>query len=176
MPVRGWKNYWYGKHKIIQYLQQTKSRDVVINTRFDILSNSNSFEKKEILKFIQSNRNACFTKNKFMFEQNQLGIDNLYLGNVDTMAKLASTFFYHLDDIQSKYPSIKNQEYLVFLVNETSWVWLGMAIGVGVCVCLCLLFFFHDRIRLFFQKIMNLYKYDFNTSGTHSQCLYDASP
>jgi hypothetical protein len=43
MPVRGWKNYWYGKHKIIQYVQQTNSRDVVINTRFDILSNSNSF-------------------------------------------------------------------------------------------------------------------------------------
>jgi hypothetical protein len=164
MPVLGWKNYWYGKHKIIQYVKQTNSRDVVINTRFDILDNSNSFKKKEILKFIQANQSASFTKNKFMFEKNQVGIDNLYIGNVDTMAKLASTFFYHLDEIEQQYPSIQNQECLVFLVNERTSHVLWAVVGL---VVLGMLLWFRDRIRLFFQKNMNLYKYDFNLARTY---------
>jgi hypothetical protein len=139
MPVKGWKNYWYGQYKMIQYVQgHASSNEFIINTRFDILSNSNSFEQYEILRFIRQHKEATFTKNKFMFEKNQLGIDNLYIGNVGTMNTLVSAFFYNLDDIQKKHPNILNQEYLVFIVNdETHFSW-GILL---LTLFLCLMFF-----------------------------------
>ena len=44
MPIIGWKNYWYGKHKIIDYLYNLHKYEdeMIVNTRFDILKNSNA--------------------------------------------------------------------------------------------------------------------------------------
>ena len=119
MPVLGWKNYWYGKYKIIEYLHNSPTDQLVINTRFDVLNNSNSLDGTTILNFIQENQHSTFASNKFISDVNCLGIDNLYLGNVDTMYKLAHYFYYKLDDIQEKYRNVVNQEKLVFLVNDT---------------------------------------------------------
>ena len=43
-PLIGWKNYWYGKHKIINYIhnQQIDVNNLIINIRFDLLNNSNT--------------------------------------------------------------------------------------------------------------------------------------
>jgi hypothetical protein len=118
MPVLGWKNYWYGKYKIIEHLHNTRSNQLVINTRFDVLDNSNSLDRMDILHFIEENQHSTLTSNTFISDVNCLGIDNLYLGTIDTMYRLAYHFFYHLDDIQQNYQDISNQEKLVYLVNQ----------------------------------------------------------
>jgi len=46
------------------------------------------------------------------------GCDNIYIGNINTMYKLIHNFFYELDDIIIKYHYIKNQEVLVFIIND----------------------------------------------------------
>ena len=41
------------------------------------------------------------------------GVDNLYLGSVRTMFRLAHAFYYNVDQIYAKYNDLRNQEFLV---------------------------------------------------------------
>jgi hypothetical protein len=121
MPVIGWKNYWYGKYKIIDYLYNTDidKNEMVVNCRFDVLNNSNSFTENTIINFIKNNSKTVFTKNVFLFgDENHLGIDNIYIGNIETMHLLGKQFFYELDDILLKNSDIQYQEKLVFRINS----------------------------------------------------------
>lgn len=122
MPIIGWKNYWYGKYKIIDYLYNAPidENETIINCRFDIMNNSNNFDEINIIRFLITNSEIDFTKNKFLFDDdNHLGIDNIYIGNVLTMYKLIKKFFYELDDILSKNNDIFHQELLVYRINST---------------------------------------------------------
>ena len=117
-PIRGWKNYWYGKYQIIHHLKDISPDEMIVNTRFDVMMNPyNALTHGQLLSFIQENKEAAFTKNKFMYDEQHSGIDNIYLGNIRTMYPLIHHFYYHLDDILQKYP-IDVQENMVFLVNE----------------------------------------------------------
>jgi hypothetical protein len=55
MPIIGWKNYWYGKYKIIDYIynQFINEDEMIVNFRFDIFNNSNNFDKELIVNFIK---------------------------------------------------------------------------------------------------------------------------
>ena len=121
MPIIGWKNYWYGKHRVIDYIHNTgdvDANEMIINCRFDIMSNSNSFNKKVIIDFIQNNSKNVFTKNVFLYnDEDHTGIDNIYIGNINTMYKLIAKFFYELDDILIHHNDTKHQEKLVFRIN-----------------------------------------------------------
>ena len=121
MPILGWKNYWYGKYKIIDYIynQNLYNNETIINSRFDILDNSNKFDKDTIFKFIIKNSNINFTKNVFMFNHECNGIDNIYIGNINTMYKLSNMFYYNLDNILLKNNDTIHQERLVFRINST---------------------------------------------------------
>lgn len=134
MPVIGWKNYWYGKFRIIDYLfrQNIYNTETVINCRFDVFNNSNNFIQNIIADsfnmdsflFIKNmviniiNNPTNITKNIFLFNYEKCGIDNIYVGNVYTMHKLTNEFFYYLDDILSKNKDIIHQEYLVYRMNH----------------------------------------------------------
>ena len=120
MPIIGWKNYWYGKYKIIDYIynQQKYDEETVVNLRFDLFSNSNNFDKNLIIDFIKKNNEIKFTKNQFLFDYEANGIDNIYIGNINTMYKLTNKFFYELDDILCKNNNTRNQERLVYRINE----------------------------------------------------------
>ena len=120
MPTIGWKNYWYGKYKIIDYIynQQKYDEETVVNLRFDLFSNSNNFDKNLIIDFIKKNNEIKFTKNQFLFDYEANGIDNIYIGNINTMYKLTNNFFYELDDILCKNNNTRNQERLVYRINE----------------------------------------------------------
>ena len=120
MPIIGWKNYWYGKYKIIDYIynQQKYDEETVVNLRFDLFSNSNNFDKNLIIDFIKKNNEIKFTKNQFLFDYEANGIDNIYIGNINTMYKLTNNFFYELDDILCKNNNTRNQERLVYRINE----------------------------------------------------------
>jgi hypothetical protein len=121
MPLIGWKNYWYGKYKIIEHIKNNEldETEMVINCRFDVLQNSFSFCDVFIMKFLNTNSNIKFEKNKFVYEKEECGIDNFYIGNIKTMYNLISLFYYKLDEILSKDGNTVNQEKLVFRINET---------------------------------------------------------
>lgn len=122
MPLIGWKNYWYSKYQIINYLydQNINSNEQIVNFRFDIFSNSNNFNMDVLISFIKNNENNEFTKNKFLFEDaTHCGIDNIYMGNIITLHKLVKHFFYNLDDIlKNSKNMIHHQEFLVFMLND----------------------------------------------------------
>ena len=120
MPTIGWKNYWYGKYKIIDYIHNNFNfyDEMVINTRFDLFCNSNNFNIQVILNLITKNYKTKFQKNIFLFDFEKCGIDNIYIGNVNTMHKLIKTFHFELDDILSKNLDIISQEFLVHRLNN----------------------------------------------------------
>lgn len=121
MPIIGWKNYWYGKYKIIDYLYNINidENEMIVNCRFDIMNNSNRFSKNCIVNFIKNNSKIIFTKNIFLFnDEKHCGIDNIYIGNINTMYKLINKFFYELDDILIKNNDTIHQEMLVYRINN----------------------------------------------------------
>ena len=59
-----------------------------------------------------------FHKNIFLFDVEKCGIDNIYIGNINTMYKLIKEFHYQLDEILIKNPNIVSQECLVFRLNN----------------------------------------------------------
>lgn len=120
MPILGWKNYWYGKYKIVEYIynQHTYDEEMIVNIRFDIFSNSNRFDKDVVIDFIKNNSEMKFSKNIFLFDHEHVGIDNIYIGNIHTMYKLANIFYHELDDILTKHTDTENQEKLVYRINS----------------------------------------------------------
>ena len=115
MPTKGWKNYWYGKYKIIH---NVSSNETILNTRFDVLNNSNNFDENELIQFILSNNGKKFHKNVFLYNKKFCGLDNIYMGSLTTMRTLAKTFHYKLDSIVKKHKT-RFQEFLVYTINDT---------------------------------------------------------
>jgi len=99
--LRGWKNYIYGKYKIIDYIynKYENKNEMVINCRFDVLDNSCSISNKEIITFIQQNTTSNFNKNIFLKNREVSGVDNFYIGNIKTIYKLTKYFNFDLDKI-----------------------------------------------------------------------------
>jgi hypothetical protein len=127
-PIIGWKNYWYGKFKISEFIynkEDIDKKEIVINYRFDIMNNSNSninsnsiINNNKIIEFIKENMNIQFTKNVFFFDGEKLGLDNLYIGNVETMYKLSKIFLNDMDTIIINNKNIGHPEFLVSRVNN----------------------------------------------------------
>jgi hypothetical protein len=120
-PLIGWKNYWYGKHRAIEDInnKNVDKNQMIVNLRFDIMNNSVSFSKESIVNFIKNNSKMIFTKNVFIFDNEQNhGIDNIYIGNIDTMYKLTNKFYYELDNILIENQNIGAPEYLVYSINS----------------------------------------------------------
>jgi hypothetical protein len=120
-PLIGWKNYWYGQYKIIDYIYNLNiPKNInVLNLRFDILTNSNKINSKSVIDFVQKNSSNTFTKNVFTRDEEYNGIDNIYIGNINTMHKLAYKFFYDLDNILDQNQDTIHQEKLVYRINGT---------------------------------------------------------
>jgi hypothetical protein len=102
---KGWKNYIYGKYKIIDHLYNladTNNEEMVITCRFDVSTNSNPITHNDIINFINKNTGVKFNKNIFLRDYEFNGIDNIYIGNVDTIHKLTHYFHTELDKILSE--------------------------------------------------------------------------
>tara|TARA_B100001093_G_scaffold359095_1_gene343699 strand:+ start:816 stop:1490 length:675 start_codon:yes stop_codon:yes gene_type:complete len=119
-PILGWKNYWYGKHKIIDYIynqENINKNEIVVNCRFDISISSHSISNEIIINFLKKHLETIFTKNLFLDNNNNnLGIDNIYIGNVNTMYILIYKFYSDLDEILKLCKS-RHQEQLVPIMN-----------------------------------------------------------
>jgi hypothetical protein len=120
--IHGWKNYWYGKYQIINYLykQNVDPNEMIINCRLDLLCNSNYLTHEEVIYFIEKHKENIFTKNIFIRDYESLGIDNIYLGNIHTMYKLIHHFFYHLDDVLEANKDTFHQEVFVLRCSNFS--------------------------------------------------------
>jgi len=123
-PKRGWKNYWYSKYiGLVEIKKKETDSDhqLVVNSRFDLFSNSNNFNLKEVLDFVQKSvvHNSVIRANLFLKGKKQFfGIDNFYLGSINSQFKLAEHFHFHLDAIIKNEPDVIHQEYLVQSVNN----------------------------------------------------------
>ena len=138
-PLTGWKNMWYGKYRMIEYIKNsyqqnillsktTENDNLVVNMRFDVFCNSNYFAFENVVKYIDNivtykkDKPTDLVRNIFMKNiPSCYGIDNIYIGNIFTMYKLCYHFHHHLDHILNiyKYNSkIKAQESLVVLENR----------------------------------------------------------
>jgi len=120
MPVLGWKNYWYGQHAIIQYINERihEKNTCVVNLRFDVLHNSFQLSQEEIIQLIEDNKNKLFTKNVFIYNCERPGIDNIFIGNIKTQFDLIHNFHFNLDSIITNNKKTGNQEFLVFWENN----------------------------------------------------------
>ena len=101
-PLIGWKRYWYSTYQVVNYVYCLGNIDPtreVINCRFDILRNSNSIKPDTVLSFIKQHKGARFLKNWFNRRGNGAGVDNIYIGSIETQHKLVSHFYFNLDSI-----------------------------------------------------------------------------
>ena len=62
------------------------------------------------------------TKNIFFKDGEFYGVDNIYIGNIDTMYKLTHHFCHFLDDILMKHNTTVHQEFLVYRINNILFV------------------------------------------------------
>jgi hypothetical protein len=124
MPMVGWKNMWYGMYTNISNIKKDiNNRNIpIVNLRFDLFDTFkhkvNYISLDMAVQFINNHYDKNYIKNKFIYEGVKTGIDNIFIGNINTMYKLISHFHHHLDDISLKYPSIVSQEFIVFLENN----------------------------------------------------------
>jgi len=117
-PKIAWKNMWYGKKQIIDVIKKDiiDIDEPIVNIRFDIFSNSNSFNHNFISKIIE-NKSEISNKIIFAFDKEFMGVDNFYIGNLNTMVNLIYNFHYNLDSILQRH-YVFNQEYIVFRENR----------------------------------------------------------
>jgi hypothetical protein len=115
-PTVAWKYMWYGKYHITESIPKD-TIEPIVNIRFDILNNSYSLSFNDVINFINNNINDEYRKNIFR-ENIPYGVDNIYIGNIHTMSKLANHFYYNLDRITMKYPHCGSQELLVYWENN----------------------------------------------------------
>lgn len=118
IPTIGWKRMWYGKYRAMEAVQETSDpNDIVVNMRFDVQSNSNNLSPMRILQFINQYKQLSKPTNVFITGEKP-GVDNIYIGKVEYMYELISHFYHNLDQIVTKYPLLKNQEFLVIREND----------------------------------------------------------
>jgi len=117
-PKKGWKNMWYGILEGLKNIKRNFHNELVINTRFDILSNSVSLNEQYILYFIKNNMNYSEKKMKVYNLNGCFGIDNIFIGNIDNMLVFIEYFYTNLDEILKKYPIILHQELIFFNENN----------------------------------------------------------
>jgi hypothetical protein len=129
----GWKQMWYGIYEIADYVKTTNTMNdsFIINTRFDVFNNSVSFSLQTINEKLNSVMTSSLQpekimKNVFLKDVEFFGMDNFYIGNVETIFKLADRFKYYLDEIVVKYPKVTSHEFYTFHINNTLFLdnWL----------------------------------------------------
>lgn len=112
-PIKGWKNMWYGKHQGLANVKKLNGYTHVFSFRFDYfdVGFSKIVSFQQLLTFIKNGLES--QKVQYLFKDNQLGVDNAYIGPVDDVKKLCKIFFENLDEILVEFPNLKHQEFLV---------------------------------------------------------------
>jgi len=122
MPKIGWKNMWYGMYKSMNEIYKNENdRTIILNTRFDVFTNSNKVTETQLLKWLDSTlleiNYQKINKNYFLREKQISGVDNQILGDKNTLYKLMYHFQNNLDDIEPMYSQITCHEASVYYEN-----------------------------------------------------------
>lgn len=98
MPVKGWKNMWYGIHKGLEQIDDYDYDKLIVSFRYDYFDIPQTiYNENQIINFIKQ---AISTKQFSFIQRNGTpGIDNLYIGTVQNMKSLSNKFHYNLDNI-----------------------------------------------------------------------------
>jgi len=123
MKLIGWKYMWYGMKKVMDIIYDNEKDDkLILNTRFDLLTNSQKINEEILLdgwnKSIDQT-NEKLIRNKLYKKYKLLGIDNQIIGDRHTMKKLID-HFNDLDKINAldKYKHIITHEIVVYYENN----------------------------------------------------------
>jgi len=119
MPKRGWKNMWYGIYRGLLSISDdgVELHKLVLNTRFDILENFVPVNEEKIKYYVKNNMGYSGENMKFFINGAKWGVDNIYIGRLDSMTDLVSNFHFDLDDIMQRYPKVTSQEFLFYYEN-----------------------------------------------------------
>lgn len=136
IPKLGWKNYWYGQWRLIDYVKNTGiDYDLCINTRFDIMEfawwrvwehmgikdelRREYLEYRELLDRIEiAGDRAPYLWVQLYYDHYEYGIDNYMIGSVSALHRLISRFHFNLDELCKVYKNVLVQEMAVFIENE----------------------------------------------------------
>jgi hypothetical protein len=118
--ILGWKRYIYGQYTVLQSVyEQSNEDDFVLNTRFDLFTNSYVFPYDEILCFIEKNYTTGHKTNTFMREGFYCGVDNIIIGSAKTNYMLMKHIHTNLDNIILENKTIKNPEFFIPITNNS---------------------------------------------------------
>ena len=98
---------------------QSNEDEFVLNTRFDLFTNSYVFPYDEILRFIEKNYTTSHKTNVFMREGFYCGVDNIIIGSAKTNYMLMKHIHMNLDSILLENRTIKNPEFFVPIANKS---------------------------------------------------------
>jgi len=143
IPRIAWKNYWYGKYRIIDHIKNTSpylptptltpaptpapdvATTLVVTMRFDFFHvNQLKYTGEQLAEFIcnhiyQFPPSFHLNKNIYLKNEPFQGIDNFYIGSINTVHRLAHHFHHNLDTIldphlHPQYQEIGHWEYIVY--------------------------------------------------------------
>jgi hypothetical protein len=122
-PKLGWKNMLYGICNELTYMKENTDSEsgpdpLVINTRFDIMTNSFPMSSDFVLWFIKNNMSYVGNIMKVMNDRGCAGIDNIYIGKLNKMRQLLHHLYENLDTIMLKYQDVIHHELIFFYENN----------------------------------------------------------
>lgn len=113
-PVLGYKNMFYGMLKLSKNVFDNEPKEeIVVQTRFDVLTNSFGIHTDRILEFLKNPPNNN-DRIKFISEVPFNGIDNIYMSTVENMYRFLQRMYFNLDGINEKHRETRHQEHLSF--------------------------------------------------------------
>lgn len=124
-PVLAWKNMYYGKLRLINAASGLTGPDeVAVQTRFDLMSNNFSPDKREIFEFLNNNYDPIFNDDReerirFLRMHCFLGMDNIYMASISNMQIFIKYMYFQMDRILRVHESTFHQEHISF--HERKW-------------------------------------------------------
>ena len=120
-PKLGWKRYVYGQLRILEhlYLVSKDENEFLLNTRFDLFSNSYVFAFDDVVRFVVGARAIpSLRENVFMRDGMYCGVDNIIAGTIKSNYELIEILHDAIDELIDAKPDIKNPEFFFPIANE----------------------------------------------------------
>ena len=120
-PKLGWKRYVYGQLRILEhlYLVSKDENEFLLNTRFDLFSNSYVFPFDDVVRFVARTRAIpSLRENVFMRDGMYCGVDNIIAGTIKSNYELIEILHDAIDELVDAKPDIKNPEFFFPIANE----------------------------------------------------------
>lgn len=120
-PVRAYKNMFYGKLQVAEYVyNNVPHHETAVQTRFDILTNSNSTPPENIFNFLSSPPKTDERIKFISMDPNpRCGIENIYMSSVENIYKFINWFYLNFDQVYEKHNRTWNQEFPVFFERNS---------------------------------------------------------